>query len=266
MKFKAGDLIFNTASVTEARPGQPAPQTGNLLRSLTIQFRAPKQAMHEAALEAAQQTRNGGLFSLTDSDEPEAEWAVRESAFQYVGSEPWGINHHSWYIEQIERLECTGLTIGSVELKPYEYVEETSEEGALRLAARAPAGETELRSIYELSAAGTPVDVVRVGINPEPRKMVVEAYVWGDGREGPAVALSCRDVAEPRVALAAPSTGMGHSSQVAEDLLDELLTSLKAKGVLSQDEAEGVRSAGHERAWQRVHTARHVQDLDGWQI
>ena len=48
MKFRAGGLEFN-ASVAEASQS-PSPRTGEMLRSLTIQFRAQKAAMHEQAL------------------------------------------------------------------------------------------------------------------------------------------------------------------------------------------------------------------------
>ena len=48
MKFRAGELEFN-ASVADASEA-PSPQTGDLLRSLTIQFRAQKITMHEQAL------------------------------------------------------------------------------------------------------------------------------------------------------------------------------------------------------------------------
>src|SRR6188474_3462593 len=69
MKFRAGDLEFN-ANVAESSEA-PSPQTGDLLRALTIQFRAQKISMHQQALEQAQQRAAGGLFSLTDANEPE---------------------------------------------------------------------------------------------------------------------------------------------------------------------------------------------------
>src|ERR1700736_6296625 len=111
MKFRAGDLEFN-ATVAEA--GQvPSPQTGELLRSMTIQFRAQKATMHAQAVDAAEELHAGGLFSLTEGQElPETEWRVHESAFSYVGTEPWGINHHVWRIEEVERLACETLIVG----------------------------------------------------------------------------------------------------------------------------------------------------------
>src|SRR5712691_13541868 len=142
MKFKAGELEFN-ATVAEASES-PSLQTGGPLRTLTIQFRAQKPAMHEQALDEAQQRQSGGLFSLGDADQPDLEWRVRESSSSYVGTEPWGINHHIWRIEQVERVACERLIIGPLELEPYEYAEEASADGVVRLAARALLSEADL--------------------------------------------------------------------------------------------------------------------------
>src|SRR5579859_3435581 len=122
MRFRAGELEFN-ATVAETSEAASA-QTGEVLRTLTIQFRAQKAAMHELAVDEAQLRHQGGLFSLDEGDEVETEWRVRESTFSYVGSEPWGINHHVWRIEQVERLACERLIVGPVTLEPYEYVEQ----------------------------------------------------------------------------------------------------------------------------------------------
>src|SRR5215210_2790847 len=74
LKFRAGELEFN-ANVSES--GEiPSLQSGDSLRALTIQFRAQKAAVHEQALSAAIERQNGGLFSLTDQDEPDLEWRV----------------------------------------------------------------------------------------------------------------------------------------------------------------------------------------------
>jgi hypothetical protein len=90
VKFRAGELEFN-ASVVESSQ-QPSPQTGNPLQLMTIQFRAQKEGVHEAAVTEALQRQSGGLYSLDESDTPEIEWRVRESNWTYVGTEPWGVN------------------------------------------------------------------------------------------------------------------------------------------------------------------------------
>src|SRR6267378_1292402 len=135
MRFRAGELEFN-ATVAEASES-PSPQTGDPLRMLTIQFRAQKVPMHEQALVQADQRRSGGLFSLSEAGQPDLEWRVRESRSSYVGTEPWGINHHIWRIEQVERLACSLLIVGSIELEPYDYAEAVSGDGVVRLVARA---------------------------------------------------------------------------------------------------------------------------------
>lgn len=238
MKFRAGDLEFN-ASVAES--GETASsQTGNTLQLLTIQFRAQKAGMHEAAVTEALQRQSGGLFSLGDDDAPETEWRVRESNWTYVGTEPWGVNHHVWRIEQIERLECTRLNVGAVSLEPYDYVESVTD-GVVRLAARAQVTEDALDAISRL---GGVLEVVRVGISDAPRQMRLSGYIWADQADGLAVVLACEDVREPRVTVA------GFEGQTAAELEDlfELAT-------LDREELR-----------RRRHARRRVATVDGWDL
>jgi hypothetical protein len=263
MRFRSGDLIF-TANIVEV--GQlTSPQTGALVRAVTIQLRAPKADLHEQLLEAARQRARGGLFSLADDDQPDAEWKVRDSGSTYIGTEPWGIHHHTWQLEEIEPIACTRLVLGTIELEPYDYREQAGEDGRVRLAARAPATEADLRAIYELCSSREPVDVVRVGVAQEPRRMRVEQYAWGERSDGLAVVLSCAEVGEARVTLDdAPATAP--PATALADSLDELLSLLETKGLLQPPERQRVVDVGRERAWQREHAARRVRDPDDWAL
>jgi hypothetical protein len=244
VKFRAGGLEFH-ANVAEASDLR-SPQTGDVLQSLVIQFRAQKAEIHEQALEQAAQRQSGGLFSLGDADEPEIEWRVREFSSQYVGTEPWGLNHHIWRIEQVERLACERLIVGSVALEPYDYVEQASEDGVVRLAARALIGDDQL---HQLSRISEPVDVIRIGISESPRRMRL-TYVWGEGLDGQSITLVCEDVREPRVTL--------EGGSFMFDEVSELLALLKARGVLGD--------ADLDELWSRRHAARRVANVDAWPL
>lgn len=252
MKFRAGELEFN-ATVAETSQTTSA-LTGDALRSMTIQFRAQKEAMHLQAVAEAGLRQAGGLFSLGEGvDAPETEWRVLEHTFSYVGSEPWGINHHAWRIEQVERLACAQLILGSLTLEPYEYVEQVSEARVVRLAARATVSAADLEALSQLEA---PIDVVRVGISSTPRRMRLDGYVWGLGSSGLSVALACEDVREPRVSLTKIETG-----QQDHDV-EDLIAILHAKAVLTDQDLEEFR----ERRRQRRHAARRVSDVDSWSL
>jgi hypothetical protein len=230
MRFKVGDLVF-PASVVESD------QTG-----LTIQFRAPKPEMHEQLLVEVLQRERGGVFALADKGEPESEWRVKDSGFTYVGSEPWGMHHHTWRIEQVERLSIESLVLGPLTLEPYEYREAADDDGTLQLSARAAVSDEQLHTLASLHTC----DVTRVGISPEPRPMRIRGYLWGRrGDRGLAVALVCSDVSAPRVTLERGMTGV-------EDPLEHLLIE---RGVLDRAELQ-----------QRRHAARRVDDVDGWAL
>ena len=235
MKFRAGEFEF-TASVVES--GQlDSPQTGNTLQLLTIQFRAQKAGVHESAVTEALQRQAGGLYSLDDADQPEMEWRVRESNWTYVGTEPWGVNHHVWRIEQVERLECTRLVIASISLEPYDYAENVAD-GRVRLAARALISEADLSTLSHVFGA---VDVTRLGISDTARRMRVSGYVWGESADALAVVVACEDVAEPRVTV--DGFRNGASGEELEDLI-----------------------AANEDLIGRRHARRHVADVDAWRL
>lgn len=180
MRFRVGDIEF-TASISEVAD-----------RSLTIQFRAPKIEMHEQLLEAA------GRRTLVASLEDEREWRIEDVNFGYVGSEPWGMHHHTWRLLQVERVTVGLLRVGGVELQPYDYREDTDSDGIVRFAARAAVGDAELHALAELY--GAVVDVER---NEQPLRMRLEGFVWGSSTaHGQAVALLCTEQTEPRVTLA----------------------------------------------------------------
>jgi hypothetical protein len=239
VKFRAGDLEFNASVVESASVASP--QTGNTLQTMTIQFRAQKEGVHEAAVTEALERQSGGVFSLDDADQPETEWRVRESTWTYVGTEPWGVNHHVWRIEQVERFACDVLRVGSVDVQPYDYTEEVQPEGGVRLAARALVTDADLEAISRIVG---PVEVTRFGISDTPRQMRVTGYVWGERFEGLVIVLACEDVMEPRVTIAG---FRGPADETLEDLM--------ALGAIDVDALR-----------ERRHARRHVRNVDGWEL
>jgi hypothetical protein len=221
VRFQIGEVNF-TASIAEAAE-----------RAITIQFRAPKLEMHEQLLQAAHQRAN--VLSLDD----DKEWRVANVSFAYVGSEPWGMHHHTWRLEQVSRVAVGVLRIGDVALQPYDYREETAEDGGFRFALRAAVTDSELRALAALT--GTFVEVQRSDLESRPRRMLLEGFVWGSStRHGQAIALVCSEHVEPRVTLAG-----------ATPLEPRLLALLTQRGALAHAE---------------VLALREVQDVDAWDL
>jgi hypothetical protein len=219
VRFRIGEVEL-TASVAEVAE-----------RALTIQFRAPKIELHEQLLEAAR--RRAAVVSLAD----DREWRVANVSFGYVGSEPWGMHHHTWRLEQVSRVAVGKLRIGDVALQPYDYREDTSEDGSFRFALRAAVTDSDLHALATLS--GTVVAVVRE--QEPPRRTLLEGFVWGTStRHGKAVALVCSEEVEPRVTLAG-----------ATSLEPRVLALLTQRGVLTHAE---------------VLALCEVQDVDAWDL
>ena len=246
MKFEAGELSF-IGTITDA--GQTrSPQTGATLRTLTVQFRAPKPAMHELALETARQQRP--IYSTDEAGEPPAEWRICASDSTYIGTEPWGMHHHVWSLQEVEHVACRALRLGPLELEPYEYIERLNEDERVVLAARCVVSAEALHAVRDLRFGAAPIEVVRVGISDEPRRMRLDDYVWGPCARGElGVALRCTDVREARVSLA--------GTTVHEDI-DSMLAVLHELAVLDVTDLEKLR--------QHRHALRQVDDLDAWPL
>jgi hypothetical protein len=218
VRFRVDDIEFS-ASVQEVAD-----------RGLTIQFRAPKLEMHEALLEAV--ARRAHVLSLED----EREWRIADVSFGYVGSEPWGMHHHTWRLEQVVRVSGGPLRIADLTFEPYDYREDTAAEGVLRFAFRAAASDSDLRALATLS--GTLVEVVRD--QEPPRLVLVAGFVWGmSSTHGQAIALVCSEQTEPRV------TASGATS------LEAQLLALLARNVPHTTD---------------LLELRHVKDVDAWDL
>jgi hypothetical protein len=125
------------------------------------------------------------------------------------------VHHHTWRLEQVERLAVSRLLLGDLALEPYEYREEISELGVLRLAARAQASEADLARLEAM--IGTRLTVVREGISAAPISMLFEGYVWGpSATHGQSVAVVCSE--EPRVTLAGATPTKDHAARAVKDI------------------------------------------------
>jgi hypothetical protein len=207
---------------------------------LTIQFRASKPDVHEQAVRAAEACRNGGLLPEPEGLQPELEWRVRETGVAYVGTEPWGMHHHTWRIQEVERSRCSLLRVNNATLEPYDYAETADASGIVTLVARAHVDDQTLDALSALHFSGTTVDVVREGITTEPRRMRIDAYVWAPG----VVVVRCSDAAAPRVSV----------DEVRQP--DDLRALISALG--SVIDANALRATAHQ--------ARRVSDPDSWPL
>lgn len=173
MRVRVAELEF-TASVAEVAD-----------RALTIQFRAPKPEMHEQLLQAAANPR-----ARVQSLEDEREWRIADVSFGYVGSEPWGMHHHTWRLALVDRTAAGVVVVAGVELEPYELRVEPTDDGVARLMLRAAVTDAQLAELAPLS--GT---VVTVQHERGEQRMLLERFAWGpSSAHGQAVALVCTDL------------------------------------------------------------------------
>jgi hypothetical protein len=259
MRLRSGEQTF-TVTVIEA--GE-TPR-----RWIRVQFRAQTADLHTQAVEAAERGRGGGLFELDAAEAPATEWGIREASASYVGNEPWGMHHHTWLLEQVERTGPLKLVFRALEptnaeplvqLAPYDYREEVTPTGLLRLSARGPVSDHELQLIKRACLeARSILRVTRVGISSVEVPMIIEAYLWGPGRLGPGVVLTCSEATGPRLTLAEgrlPADGPLDAATI-------LLAGLVRAGTLPEVDPTAIRASMADE----LHATWSVPNLDAWPL
>jgi hypothetical protein len=168
------------------------------------------------------------------------------------------------------KLNIEGL---SEELEPVEYREDL-DGGALAIHARVRVsralGEALRRLWWESRTAEKYLNVVRVGLDEEPRQMRFGQPLWSqhDDHEKHEVILVDRAYDEGRRERWPVSPGelkqRGLVIKTAEQM-DSLLKVIVERGCLSQQDVERVRNVSEQRMYERLLDLLRVDDLDEWE-
>jgi hypothetical protein len=194
------------------------------------------------------------------------QWRIGEHSTSYSNRAPG--TTFNWELMQVEDLKLENLAIDGWALNPYKYNEEFDDKGVLTIYAR-----VELTEAEEGRRRKLPIyfQVIRKGINDAPREMRFGQVLWSKGETDDKYRVSlilvdkALDERGLKHGFLEPQFGnLAVTAAVARLRLSMLLDRLVAKGVLSSDEVEAIRSVDKDMLDMELRENDRVDDLDEW--
>lgn len=266
MQFTIGDLQLE-ADVEEG-DSLISKHTGRELARLKLYFSCQGKNENDQALDVFERAKKEGLTS-SGADGASTRWKAATKSWSYTGNQGRSTTyHHTWTIEEWEALDLNKLVIDGIELEPYKY-EEKIDRDALVITARIRQSPEDREAFVEHFKEKEYFPVIRQGISEDAREMRFGHIIWS--QEG--------DVIKRRIILVEraydehskfqgilqPEFGnMQAILATVNSTVNELLTLLSNKGVLTQQEVDAVKQAGEERAKQTFREFSEVDDIDEW--
>lgn len=237
--------------------------TGNELKSIKVDVIIKTQQTHEILLISI---KKGSINSTDGNGTILNRWKVKNTSFSYTDTRnsPY---YHSLELEEIEELEVSSLALGGFSVQPYLY-EERFDGDALIIEANVLLSDKQYMELKELMKGSRYFPVIRHGISNESKEMRFGLMRWSKHDEGIKHELllveKSYDEANKRFGgLYEPQmSNIQHMVAECTELLDELLTTLVNKSLLSKEEEDNIRIKAATRIWERKRELFLVDDID----
>lgn len=174
---------------------------------------------------------------------------------------------HIWEMTQLEQVQLTTLSIGGMDLSPYEYKESFTED-TLRIDARV---RLTLAERDHLRALPQYFPVVRNGINDTPEEMRFGQLIWSKDLDGfkydLVLVAQAYDKLHPKFSMILEPQ-FGHTRELVaktSETLAQLLSVLQTRGVLDQSAIDEIERTVSERLPTRLAESYQVDNIDDWE-
>lgn len=241
--------------------------TGRELKCVQVRVAEKEKQAHERLLEFLRRGREEGINSTDGMGKVLSKWKVRNDSYSYSEGSYDSNYYHSIELEEMERLEVTSLKIGGLELHPYSYKEKFDDE-ALIIEAKAMLSESQYSELKGIMKKMRYFPVIRHGIAEEAREMRFGSTKWSEHEHGVKHELllidkSYDDIKKGFKGFLDPEM-FRMQDMIAEDteILDELVSTLTNKGLLSIEEVDHIRVRALERVWDRKREFYRMKDID----
>ncbi len=239
-----------------------SPHTGRSLIELHTVTTTSERADHDRLVRALRDVTTRTVRSVEPWEHGVVRWRVSWNSYAESG----GVRSYMLILQEDEELSLRALVVDNVELHPYEYREEISDEGELTIWAKLVGSKTQVFRLRALLNTQDPFPVVRHGIQNEPRSMRFGVAEWSEheGRIKVRLVLVDRDAHRAdhpevlRIARENQQAAVAFYMNFVERLADVLET----RGLLSAAEIEAAREAAREAPWQARQEFWRVPDVD----
>ncbi|VEP14317.1 conserved hypothetical protein [Hyella patelloides LEGE 07179] len=167
-------------------------------------------------------------------------------------------------IEEIEPLQATSLKIGDMILKPYSY-EEYFQNDNLHINAKVHVNEEDQKKIKNDIEMGEELEVIRYGIDDQPRSMVLRLSYWSKNENQIKHEIRLEEINSKKNKNLSPGSVLGkaiHKMTENQAMTEILMESLVDKGIFNQDEIDNLYTRMSERIWQKKYELFQVKDID----
>lgn len=227
-----------------------SPRTGRELRRITVRVSHDSDRVHDELIAADEGDLRVQL--IRDGEQDGESWAASipqwSSSSRNAGPTTY---RYSIELTEMEEYAVETLSIEDLEFDVVTYDESLTDQ-SLSLTFVAPITEEDLDRFIELwREPGTYFDVVRHGIDKEPRSMRFGLCLWSEHENGPKVRATLVDASYDEEGLGSKFvalsnvTGPNVRTTLAQygAMFDQLLRTLRRKGVLTEDEVDEVVGA-----------------------
>jgi hypothetical protein len=242
--------------------------TGSELRRFKLGLVVQSQDAHSMILKEIKRAEREGILSRDEEGNVTGRWEVVDSSFCLVGDDLSIEYCHLIQLDEGEDLRIEKLILADMALFPYSYREEFDCD-ELCIWARVQVSGEEERKLRELLKLGGCFSVVRQGISEEPREMRFGRNMnWSRHGESAKYELVLIDKGPGKLDLSPSDPASSQMARVLSqaasqaEVMDGLLNSLVARGILSNDDLRDLRQKADDRAFEREMLFFEVDDLD----
>lgn len=201
------------------------------------------------------------IRSADANGEPAGRWQVSWNSY----GESSGVHTYGLILREAEDLSLEALIIDSMELHPYEYREETLDEG-LTIWAKMVGTHADVTRINRLIRTRQSFPVIRRGIQDTPREMRLGVAEWSEyeDRIKYRLVLVDRDITEGmRIELGRIQEQNDRAAfGFYANLVDRLTDLLVERGAISKQELDAIRDAARTQPGVARHEVWRVSDVD----
>jgi len=242
--------------------------TGKELGQLKVSLVLQTPASNRKLLIALKRAESEGLSSTDGQGNLTGKWKVIDNSFEYMESSEGTEYCHNIQLEEIERLHVDELYIDGIVLRPYFYEEEFDCDD-LSIVARVIVSQEQDIELRKLMVREGFVTVLRRGISGQPRQMrFSRTILWSKYHHNIKYELILVDKGydewdRPLARLFQPQMSkMQYTIAAQAGILDKVLSTLKSKGLLNDNEIGEIRAEAAGQVWDKIREFYEVKDLD----
>ncbi|MGO1632867.1 MAG: hypothetical protein ACTHXX_12715 [Staphylococcus equorum] len=270
MKFKILDRILDIKNV-EPIETELSPYTGREVQSFSICFDTVGESNNDIVQEKLSNYENGNIFSLDDDNIKVKEYKLINTSYTYSNNQnnKETVYRYTLDLKEIEKLNIESLTLGKIEVFPYDYEEEyIKEKEALTITAKIEVSEDTIAKLDKLREEKRYFEVIRNGISSDKLKMRFGQGLWSKNEEKikqklilveenyDKVPTSMTFPHEPDV------TNMKKMLAQAKNQNDELIKLLLSKNLISKEDVDKIKTESKINFGKTNRKFYEVDDLD----